>query len=132
MPHTDTIPVSASTASTGKGIRYISNWAYAYSGSSNPGSGPTTFLEFTSGSGLIVGKFELNADYAGTGGSNLQIEIYFNDIKIVLERDVGNDFVPGDNPYDVIIPPFTVVKVDISSTTAPANVNFIGRVYGAE
>jgi len=129
---TEIIPANASVVSTGLGIRYIGDWAYAYSGTSNPGTGPTTFLEFTTGAGLIVGKFELNADYAGTGGNNLLIEIYFNDIKIVFERDVGNDFVPGDTSYDVIIPPFTGVKVDVSSGAAPANVNFTGRVYGTE
>jgi len=132
MPHTDVIPTSASTASTGKGIRYIGKWAYAYSGSSAPGSGPTTFLEFTTGSGLIVGKFELNADYAGIGGNNLQIEIYFNDLKLVQERDVGNDFVPGDTSYDVIIPPFTKVQIDLGAASGTASVNFTGRVYGAE
>jgi len=132
MPHTDVIPTSASIASVGPGIRSIGKWAYAYSGSSAPGPGPTTFLEFTTGSGLIAGKFELNADFAGIGGNNLQIEIYFNDLKLVYERDVGNDFVPGDTAYDVIIPPFTKVQVDLGAASGTANVNFVGRVYGAE
>jgi len=132
MVEAEGIPPTASVASVGLGIRYVGDFAYAYSGSSAPGSGPTTFLEFTTGAGLIVGKFELNADYAGIGGNNLQIEIYFNDLKLVQERDVGNDFVPGDTSYDVIIPPFTKVQVDLGAASGTASVNFTGRVYGAE
>ena len=57
MPETDTIPVSASIASTGKGIRYIGDHAYAYSGAValDNTTDENTYLEFTSGSGYIVG-----------------------------------------------------------------------------
>ena len=60
MPETDTIPVSASVASTGKGIRYIGDYAYAYSGTDaiTAAAGETTKLEFTTGSGLIVAQFD--------------------------------------------------------------------------
>ena len=55
MTDTDTIPVSASVASTGKGIRYIGDYAYAYSGNYEAN---TTVIEgiidFTSGAGVIV------------------------------------------------------------------------------
>jgi len=131
MAEAEGIPPTASVASVGPGFNYIGSWAYAYSGSSSPGSGPTTVLEFTTGAGLIVGKFELNADFAGIGGNNLQIEIYLNDLKIVYERDVGNDFVPGDTAYDVVLPPFTKVQVDLGAASGSANVNFVGRVYDA-
>jgi len=136
MPHPDVIPTSASTASVGKGIRYIGTgnrqYAYAYSGVSNPGTGPTTYLEFTSGSGFIVGKFEFNANFAAAGGNDLTVQIYLNDIKIVDESDIANNYLAGDCYFDILIPPFTKVKVDISGAVAPANINFIGRVYGAE
>ena len=53
MPETDTIPVSASVASTGKGIRYVGTHAYAYSGSVGVDNNETTLLEFTTGTGYI-------------------------------------------------------------------------------
>jgi len=115
-------------AGTGLELNYLGRHAYAYSGSFNPGGG-TTYLEFTTGAGYIVGTVEINADYAGTGGSNLQVEIAFNGIDVVVERDVGNDYVPGDTEFKLIIPPYTNVKVTITGTTAPANANFTGRVY---
>ena len=115
------------TASTGLELNVIGDFCYA-SGSFNPGGG-TTYLEFTTGAGYIVGTVEINADYAGTGGSNLQVEIALNGIDVVVERDVGNDYVPGDTEFKLIIPPYTNVKVDISGASAPANANFTGRVY---
>ena len=59
MAHTDVIPTSASVASTGKGIRYIGDWAYAFSGDIDDaasGSAATTMLDFTTGSGIIIGQ----------------------------------------------------------------------------
>ena len=71
MPATDTIPVSASVASTGKGIRYIGDYAYAYSGTIEVTGTTTeiTMLEFTTGSGLI--KAELRFMSVEEGGNDL-------------------------------------------------------------
>jgi len=116
---------------TQKGLVIVGSHCYAYSGSFNPGDGET-FLEFTTpGKSYIVGSVEINADYAGTGGSNFQIVIALNGINVVSERDVGNDYVPGDTEFKLIIPPLTTVKVTLTSTTAPANANFTGRIYDA-
>ena len=67
MPETDTIPVSASIASTGTGIRYIGDYAYAYSGIVQASGSDTTALDFTTGSGVIVGVGypTVNADQMG-------------------------------------------------------------------
>ena len=61
MPETDTIPVSAGIASTGKGIRYIGDHCYAYSGTFQAATSAATMLSFTTGSGFIVGEFTFNA-----------------------------------------------------------------------
>ena len=61
MPDTDTIPVSASIASTGLGIRYIGDHCYAYSGEVNVANVELSLLDFTTGSGLIVGKCKWEA-----------------------------------------------------------------------
>jgi len=131
MALAEELPPDASTASTGLRVNYLKNWVYAYSGTFNPTASATTYLNFTSGSGIIVGDLEINADWAGTGGNNITIEVYFNAIRIIFERDVANDFVPGDATYKLIIPPFTKVQIDLTGSTAPANANFTGRVYDA-
>jgi len=128
MPH---VQPEASVVQTGLGIRYIGEHCLAYSGTFNPTTSATTFLNFTSGAGYIVGQLEVNADWAGTGGNNVVVEVYFNDIRIIFEQDVANDFVPGDATYKLIIPPNTKVQIDLTGSTAKANANFTGRVYGA-
>ena len=78
MPETDTIPVSASVASTGKGIRYIGDYAYAYSGKIVINNETVDFLDFTSGAGYIVAKL--------TGGRNMKsaAETEVNILLIIL------------------------------------------------
>ena len=132
---TKAVQLNASVASTGLGIRYIGQkpmFAYCLSGVSNPSSGPTTYLLFTTGTGFIVGRFEFNANFAGAGGNDLKVEIYFNAIKIVEENDIANNYLAGDSHFDVLIPPQTAVQVDLSGSSAATNINFVGRVYGAE
>ena len=109
MTDTDTIPVSASIASTGKGIRYIGDYAYAYSGvitSAGAGSADTTYLLFTTGSGLIVGQIRIsNAD---SGNGERFGQILLNDIVVIdLKSDTAPDWSSSVYPLDIIIPPFT-------------------------
>jgi len=124
------IPYSSSnvTAGTGLELNYLGRHCFAYSGTFNPGSGET-FLSFQTGSGYIVGIVEVNADWAGTGGNNMVVEIYLNEVRVVFEQDVGNDYVPGDTEFKLIIPPYTNVKVDLTGASAKANANFTGKVY---
>ena len=122
-------PVGGSFTGVAQTLEVIGDHCYAYSGVANPGAGPTTYLTFTTGNFYIVGRIEANADWAGTGGSNFQIQIYLNGVKIVEERDVGNDYVPGDTEFHVIIPAYTEVQVDLSGGSAAANANLTGRIY---
>jgi len=129
MAKAEGIPPTASVASVGPGIRYIGEHCYAYSGVLDLSSKATGALDFTSGAGYIVGKFEYNADFASAGGANLAVEIFFNGIMTVKERDVGNNYLAGDCYFDVLIPPFTKVSVDLTGGGADSNINFVGRVY---
>ena len=133
MPETDTIPVSASVASTGLGIRYIGEHCYAYSGTIEPG-GEATALNFTTGSGYIVGRFEMNADFKGGGGNDYAVKIKFNENTIVFEQDIANNWLAGDNEFHIIIPPFTIVEglLNDGGANKDMNLNFTGRVYGEE
>ena len=137
MPHTDTIPVSASTASTGKGIRYIGNWAYAITGGIDLVQDElTTMLDFTTDVGVLVGKLQ--------SGRNVKTSaehehfVYFNDLLIWYSKmdnatSVSNQ-APNSQPLLLIIPPLTRVTVKMESkdgATTDQTMIFTGRVYGA-
>ena len=134
MPETDTIPVSASVASTGPGIRYIGDYAYAYSGlaQTEGDNSPITRMEFTTGSGLIDAK--LQALMASGNNDDLYWQLYLNDIQIgqVYNQTPPNTETP--NALFLILPPFTKVTVKIangqSSSARDMYIVFTGRVYG--
>ena len=107
MPETDTIPVSASVASTGKGIRYIGNHAYAYSGvvaAGGTGAADTEVLNFTSGAGFI----ECNLYWSNNDASanDLFFDFKLNDVTVFLNKH-GRTDDSMTSPYKMLIPPFT-------------------------
>ena len=142
MPHTDTIPVSASVASTGLGIRYIGNHCYAFAGEYTANTTTTTVLDFTTGSGYIVGTFQCNGSMhyvTAAAGCTTVFKIKFNDIYITAvktETDLesAERGTPSQTNFKIIIPPFTHVLVQADSseddTDEMSTVTFAGRVYG--
>ena len=127
----------ASVVQTGTGIRYLGDWAYAYSGSigvddSSPG---TTLLEFTSGSGIIVGFFNSIFGIEGNTNDDYLWTVYLNNQKVIaIMASSARDL--DANRIDIIIPPFSQVKVTAinasTSTTNQVGSNITGRVYGTE
>jgi hypothetical protein len=113
---------------SGQSLNYIADRCYAYSGIGALDS-PFTALLFNTGKEYIVGRFEFNADFTGGGGAALMVEIYFNDVKIVKERDISNNWLAGNNEYPLIIPPLTKVEVKLTGGAQDANMNFTGRSY---
>ena len=134
MTEADVIQPSASIASTGPGIRYIGQYCYAYSGALILTADLSDYLSFTSGTGIIVGKVQINADWAGIAGNTLYNQIYLNEQLVIFERDTGNDYVPGAPVIHFIIPPLTKFQLQMKAAAAPtyASATFTGRVYGAE
>jgi len=126
---------SASVASTGKGIRYIGQHAYAYSGSVDVVNSTVTLLEFTTGSGYIVGSFQPQY-FDNAGAENFQFKVLFNSIQVagcVLDK------IEGYTPFEeteLIIPPLTnvlITAINVSDAdTRKMAAIIIGRVYGAE
>jgi len=141
MPEPDIIPISASIASTGKGIRYIGTgnrqYTYAYSGSIIVNNNTVTALEFTTGAGVCSVLFYHSGLFAYMSSSKtLQMRITFNgEVVIFTSRLTAatNSMVDID-PIPAIIPPLTNVKVEVLSDMAGNIEHFIsmtGRVYGA-
>ena len=111
MPETDTIPVSASVASTGLGIRYISNWAYAYSGRFTVSTSDQTQLLFTTGSGVISGIIQAHGPVSEVTSQNGRIStwrIYFNDLIVAyIKADTtatANTVSTSPTVVNVIVP----------------------------
>jgi len=139
MPETDAIPVSASIASAGFGIRYIGQHCYAYSGAFDCGGSAsgaeTTYLNFVTGSGYIIAKIQwLNAQISGTADNFIQVNL--NDISVAQARmETGNES-NHTNPktLHLVIPPLTKFEFlfDTSADPVVNTVVFTGRVYGAE
>jgi len=132
MAKAEGLPPTASIASVGPGIRYIGDWAYAYSGLSDTSSSNVNYLEFTSGTGLIVSKIQ--PFYRADSTYNLSYIISFNGIEVYgFEITSSMDYSPYSEIH-LIIPPYTEVTVSIRNLgggTSAAGVSLTGRVYGA-
>jgi len=127
------IPYASSNvvAAAGLDLNYIGEHCYAYSGKHKPVD-DASFLNFTTGSGYIVGRFEMNADFKGGGGNDYAVTIKFNGITIIFEQDIANNWLAGDNQYEVIIPPYTNVEGTLNDgggSGGNMNLNFTGKVY---
>ena len=135
MPHTDTTPVSASVASTGKGIRYIGQHCYAISGSilnSNTGGPNNTTLKFTSDSHYVLA--ELNwVSNSGDTGQDEYIRIKMNGETVWDGRYNFAEVATNEQPLKFLIPPLTEVEVlwGMQSDAKDVTVILTGRVYGA-
>ena len=86
MPETDVIPTSASVASTGLGIRYIGDHAYALAGEYTADTTTQTVLDFTTGTGYIDGEFRLSG-FADMGspatGALAALRVKFNGVTVL-------------------------------------------------
>jgi len=140
MPHTDVIPTSASTASTGLGIRYIGQHCYAFSGAFGAATSTQTMFDFTSGSGYIVATLTMTAPVkmADIGlGYYRGWQLDFNSQTVGLYKaESSTEDMPTFIEVQILIPPFTAVVFTCidggDNPTALGTANITGRVYGAE
>ena len=138
MTDTDTIPVSASIASTGLGIRYIGDHAYAYSGliaSSGTEASPISILEFTSGAGLIVAEFSCCKSDPNTEEGLFAVTLNEG---VVAKQFFRTNQAGYDEAFPIvfkiIIPPFTKVQLlsGFENPSGDVTGSMTGRVYGEE
>ena len=139
MVEAEGIPPTASVASVGEGIRYIGDWIYCYSGPYAASTAATKVIDFTSGAGLVVAEYQFSGyvddDNAGERSAGLSV-LYFNELKVFVlsagQQNIGDFMVRAQ----ILIPPFTHIKVDIESDSNSGDhwgsVAIVGRVYGAE
>jgi len=140
MPHTDVTPTSASIASIGTSIRYIGDRVYAYSGGKQVAGGSQVLhLDFTSGSGIIVGELMFSGPCLPgnlpTGQTTL-FRIKFNNVIVnLIKVETVSEDMPSILVMPIVIPPVTRVVIQAENGDSTANMvtscNLTGRVYGA-
>jgi len=135
MGKAEGLPPTASVASVGPGINYIGSHCFAYGGKRTVANTTLTFLEFFSGSGYIFAKFFFGYDTSGlNSGNEIGYEIFFNDLSIMDNTSLmlHGWALTGTYPPELIIPPFTKVKVTMETDDASGialNASMTGRVY---
>jgi len=123
------------TASIGKDLIVIGKHCYAYSGSVTLAQNTeTTMAQFTTGAFVTRVGLSVQGNFDSMGSSSLAVNIYLNEVKIVeSETSASNDSVaPFDYPIQMVIPPFTLVKVSLSkgaSGNHALQTLITGRIY---
>jgi len=110
----------------------LHKFGYAYSGQvTDPGSAAadTTVFDFTTGNYIFVGSVTWVTNYQGANGTF--IDISFNDGSIFVGTYDEDPHVVNDQPFDLVIPPYTkvVFKWGTTGVTRELCALLAGRVY---
>jgi len=122
-------------ASAGLNLNVIGNHAYAYAGTFAATTAEQTALDFTTGNYLFVGQLQVNAFLQLNNVTVRQVgaNITFNGVTVALLQAPLEDAVSSIT-QDLIIPPYTEVKVTVICATGDsdnfATVGLTGRIYG--
>jgi len=126
----------ASVVQTGLEIRYVGEFAYAYSGPIACNNVETILIETLTGSGIIVGSFQPDYAESVVYSEDLLFQVYMNEIVIYKTTlSAATSYTPTEE-IEIILPPLTQFKITGTNTTNTSNrkgaIIFTGRVYGAE
>jgi len=116
---------------TGKGLNYVGEFAYAYSGTISVDNNEAILLEFDTGPSVI--QADARFAYGAASGDDYLYKVYMNDEVILADASGGTTQAHWFPQYKFIIPPYTKVKLtaaNITDTTAnDQGVVVSGRVY---
>ena len=136
MALAESLPPDASTASIGQSIRYVADYAYAYSGPRAVDNSTVGVLEFQTGSGMLLMQTQFYCEEEL--GDDYQITMRLNDDELFTFQVSTTGVNIGTNaqgPFYHIIPPFTKVSLEAKNVTDTTAHNWsatvIGRVYDA-
>ena len=131
-----TIGSGGSFTGPAEALEVAGDFAYAYSGTFEATTAEQTALNFTTGNYLFVGELQLNA-FLQIGNVSVRqgaAEITFNDTIVSLICTAnGNEQAPLQATQELIIPPYTEVKVvivaEVDDSDNFATVGITGRIY---
>jgi len=129
------VPVNASVASTGLGIRYVGEQAYGFSGGviATNSVTPITMLKFTSGAKVLKVFFQY---FDNTDSSVRRWQQLTLNGEVVLANSYDGTPENGGHGiyYNAIIPPLTEVEFGCNMVSASGDrtmyVTMTGRAYG--
>jgi len=131
MPEGVGYPGSNVVAGAGKELNYVGNHAYAYSGAISIDVGSSadhTMLNFTSGAHVIRGFISWFSEATTTADEFIVIKL--NGVIIVQSAYSHAYYSSGDQPIEIIIPPYTNVECLFGSHSATtATLQLTGRVF---
>jgi len=120
-------------AGTGSSLNFIGDHVYGFSGivaNASSGTADSVCFDFTTGAEYIDTRVSVMSDEVGTAALYARIEM---NGEAVFRQNIDSASSGGfqyDNPFYMIIPPFTHFKLLVG---ANANVDFtamiVGRVY---
>ena len=123
----------------GASLNYLGDRVYAYSGTFASLNSATTMLEFTTGSESIKGQLVCNAaidfstgniDSGVTTGFKVSID---GQVVSLMKTDSGAEDMPSNSVQELILAPFTTVKVERIASGGNATflntATFTGRIY---
>ena len=126
-------------AGTGTTLNYIGDHVYAYSGTFSSTNASQTMLEFSTGSEYIVGTLTVNGaiDFSSANidagvASGFRISIN-GEVISLLKTDSGAEDMPTNSMQELVLAPFTDVKVEIiaagNNLSFLNTTSFVGRIY---
>ena len=124
----------ATPTGTGNTLNYIGNHAYANSGTYEATTSSQTVLEFTTGNNYIVGTLQLNSaiQFSNVSLRQTAAKISYDSQTVALIVGSAED-APVSQATDILIPPFTNVKIEVISAVDDSDnfvtVSIVGRVY---
>jgi hypothetical protein len=118
-------------AGTGTSLNYIGDHAYAYSGVVSVDDNETSLIDATTGALYIVGQVTFS--YPEFSSDNYRYRIHIDEQQVWgMEVGGGTDANLID-PVDVMIPPFSRVRITADNSASSSSVNqvaiLVGRVY---
>jgi len=135
MPHTDTIPVSATVASTGLGLRYIGQHCFGYSGIVSVDNTETALIDTVSSAGYLTLFWDSSYSPGAYTTDRYTFKLYLNDLLIHAEFHYDNN-IETMGITRILIPPLTRLKITAQNVTNTSSQDCLtilsGRVYGAE
>jgi len=129
-------PVGGSFTGPAEALEIIGDHVYCFSGLITATTSYQEVLSFQSPTGYIVGILQLNSgiDYSSPANRiTNSANIIFNDVTIArIAAGTTTDDSPTSQTQDLVIPPQTVVSVQVDSSAdadRQFSVTFVGRIY---
>jgi len=123
-------PVGGSFTGPAEALEIVGDHAYAYSGSIDINSGATA-LDFTTGNYYFVGKIYFTGNYDDGGDNFITFSVDLNGTTVLSNKERRQLGQVSDQPFDLIIPPYTEVSAKFAAmgVSAEFNANMVGKIY---